>query len=1396
MMNGCERERSLFSRPVNLPILATLLFATVSTAGAAEPPTSVQPDLFSTQVQPLVKQFCLGCHSTEKHKGDLDLERFGSLAQAHKDVKPWQSVLEMLESGEMPPKKKPQPTPEQRQQLIAWVHDFLDAEARARAGDPGFVPLRRLSNSEYDWTIRDLTGVDLRPAAEFPADGAAGEGFTNAAESLSDISPTLLNKYLLAAKEVAAHVVLLPDGFQFSPGKTRRDWSDESVARLRKFYSAYPSDGKLPLERYLTMTLRYRDAIASGQMTTDAAAAKEGLSPKYFGILWKTLTDATPSLPLDLIRAHWRSASERDARAIVADIEGWQKHLWSVVPVGSYRYGNIIRDVPNNSAVADTQAIRLAVNPASGQDEVTLYLSSRQILPGANGGSVVWSRPRFEGPDKPVLLLRDYPKFGPGFELNHAVLFADVAKYLASVAQAAGDKTRNPDEIAGQNGLNAELLKRWITLLNIERPDEHASESGFVPRAVSVVPFTLLDTHDEERWPSVKGWRSKEGELPVVLSNSSDVEEHIPGRASPHRVVMHPMPSEYVAAVWKSPIDGNVHVQGHVVHVHPGCGNGIAWWIEHRHADHAGVLVEGKIGPAQEARVPARNLNVAKGDLLIIAVDANGDHSCDLTEISLNITTPGNPAQEWDLSKDVADHILDANPHADRLGNKDVWSFVKGPTRPVIGGDPGGAVIASESMLGRWREAVIDPARQDEAAKLAIQAQKLLAGPAPTNAFAQDRLLYDRLISVDGVLLRGLDLSKLAGNANPATHFGLEASRFGTDSTGKPIDNASITAPAESVIEIRLPASLLKGRQFLVEAKINAAAPAGAVKMQALDKPPVDGAGLAESSAIVAARDGATLKQLLTGFDEFRKTFPLFVCFPNVIPVDEVVNLKMYHREDEPLIRLFLDDRQRQEIDHLWDQHLFISQQAIAENRYLPTFIGFVTQDQPKELLNYFMDARPEFQKRADECQQEMDAAVPLQMQALADFAARAWRRPLQEADKSELSSLYQSMRAKGMSHDETFRAVLARVLVAPAFLFRLEQSPPGKTAGPINDWELATRLSYFLWSSMPDAELRQSADAGRLHDPAVLAQQTQRMLSDDRVRALAVEFGTQWIHVRGFDEFKEKSEKIYPEFDDKLRAAIYEESILFFQDLFQRGEPVDRILDADYTYLNDTLAKHYGIPGVSGPQWRKVDGVKKYGRGGILALASVQSKQAGAARTSPVLRGNWVVETLLGEKLPRPPPDVPKLPEEESASNGLTMRQLVEKHTQIESCAVCHQRMDPFGFSFERYDSIGRLRDKESNGQPIDCHAMLKDGTQFEGIDGLRNYLLTKKRDVVVRLFCRRLLGYALGRSVSLSDQLLIDQMVAAVNRPDGRVSDAVLEIVRSPQFRSIRGSAYAEDE
>jgi hypothetical protein len=367
---------------------------------------------------------------------------------------------------------------------------------------------------------------------------------------------------------------------------------------------------------------------------------------------------------------------------------------------------------------------------------------------------------------------------------------------------------------------------------------------------------------------------------------------------------------------------------------------------------------------------------------------------------------------------------------------------------------------------------------------------------------------------------------------------------------------------------------------------------------------------------------------------------------------------------------------------------------------------------------------------------------------------------------------------------------VLTRILVSPSFLFKLEGAPAGLDAKPVSDPELATRLSYFLWASMPDEELLRAA----LHEPAVMEVQVRRMLKDPRARGLAVEFATQWLHVRAFRQNREKNEKLFPMFDDGLRDALFEEPVRFFMELFGNDRPARELLDADYTFVNDRLAKHYGIPGVAGPQWRRVDGVRKVGRGGILALGSVLAQESGASRTSPVLRGNWLAETLLGDKLPKPPANVPRLPEEEGVAEG-TVREMVARHTRVPECAVCHIRIDPFGFAMEKYDPIGRFREKDAAGRAVDVAVELKDGTRFEGLDGLRTYLLEKRRRDVETTFCRKLLGYALGRSVMLSDLPLIESIVDGLEK-GGPLSGAVLAIAQSRQFRYHRGLEATKEE
>jgi hypothetical protein len=344
-----------------------------------------------------------------------------------------------------------------------------------------------------------------------------------------------------------------------------------------------------------------------------------------------------------------------------------------------------------------------------------------------------------------------------------------------------------------------------------------------------------------------------------------------------------------------------------------------------------------------------------------------------------------------------------------------------------------------------------------------------------------------------------------------------------------------------------------------------------------------------------------------------------------------------------------------------------------------------------------------------------------------------------------------------------------------------------------VSDHELATRLSYFLWSSLPDDELRAAADAGGLAAPPALDEsssellrQARRMLKDERTRRLAIHFACQWLHVRDFDRNDDKNETLYPEFAE-LRGDMYEETVRFFEDMFRRDGSILDLIDADHTFLNEALARHYGIDGVRGETWRKVGGVRGRGRGGVLGMATFLASQSGASRTSPILRGNWVYETLLGERLPRPPANVPQLPD--APPGGLSERQLIERHSSVEACARCHVKIDPYGFALEQYDAVGRLRPEQA-----DTKTTLPGGTTIDGIDGLRGHLLNQRRRDVVRQFCRKLLGYALGREVQLSDEPLLDRMQQALEANDHRFHVAVEAIVASPQFRNVRGRETAD--
>ncbi|MFO1483504.1 MAG: DUF1592 domain-containing protein [Verrucomicrobiaceae bacterium] len=406
-------------------------------------------------------------------------------------------------------------------------------------------------------------------------------------------------------------------------------------------------------------------------------------------------------------------------------------------------------------------------------------------------------------------------------------------------------------------------------------------------------------------------------------------------------------------------------------------------------------------------------------------------------------------------------------------------------------------------------------------------------------------------------------------------------------------------------------------------------------------------------------------------------------------------------------------------------------------------------------------------------------------------FASLAWRRPLTGDENGKLDALYFAGRQKELDRESAAREVLVRILVSPNFLFKAETLPQlaatdVKTPDvPLNAWELASRLSYFLWSSKPDYELKRTADDGSLLKPEVLAAQTRRMLRDPKASALAKEFAGQWLKFNGFDEKSTVDEKKFPQFTPELRANMQREAVEFFTHLVRDDRSVSDIVSGDYTFVNERLAKHYGIPGVTGTEFREVKGVAQYHRGGLLGMGAILTKTSRPHRTSPVVRGDYLYQVVLGIASPPPPPNVPKLPD--SAQKPASLREALMVHRTDSACAVCHERIDPLGFALEGFDPIGRFRTADESGGKIDDTGELPGGIKFQGFAGLRDYL-KKNEGQFLTQFTRKLLGYALGRQTLPSDKKLLTQMQASLKAQNSKFSAAVLQIVKSRQFLNRR--------
>jgi mono/diheme cytochrome c family protein len=401
----------------------------------------------------------------------------------------------------------------------------------------------------------------------------------------------------------------------------------------------------------------------------------------------------------------------------------------------------------------------------------------------------------------------------------------------------------------------------------------------------------------------------------------------------------------------------------------------------------------------------------------------------------------------------------------------------------------------------------------------------------------------------------------------------------------------------------------------------------------------------------------------------------------------------------------------------------------------------------------------------------------------LSRLARRAYRRPVTDADLQPVLAFYDEGRGKG-SFDAGIARGLERILASPYFIFQVE-SPPARvadgTAYRIDDVELASRLSFFLWSSIPDDELLALAERGKLRNEAVLKQQIARMLADARADAMVTNFAGQWLQLRNVRSVQPNSD-LFPDFDDNLRQAFRRETELLFQSIVRENRPVLDLLSADYTFVNERLARHYGMPGIYGSHFRRVP-VKEEARRGLLGQGSILAVTSHAERTSPVLRGKWVLDNLLGLPVPPPPADIPPLPAAKDGEAPKTLRAQMELHRSTPVCATCHRIMDPIGFALENFDPVGAWRVREPGGA-IDASGQLADGTQINGVVELRRALLSRP-DMFVATMTEKLLVYALGRGLDAPDMPAVRRIVAGARKDNYRFASIVNGIIHSVPFQ-----------
>jgi len=555
-------------------------------------------------------------------------------------------------------------------------------------------------------------------------------------------------------------------------------------------------------------------------------------------------------------------------------------------------------------------------------------------------------------------------------------------------------------------------------------------------------------------------------------------------------------------------------------------------------------------------------------------------------------------------------------------------------------------------------------------------------------------------------------------------------------------------------------------------------------------------------------------------------------------------NVMGYFRDDTALQELILDEAGKRELEELWLEfdtiadhtirtytQFFFNQSGEIDGRgresgsFRPgdviTTEKIIFDVRQQYLAKAETEANPVALQAITEHFARVNAAIrlvertraesePSHLDGMLAFASRAFRRPLQARERAEILTHYRESRDKaGLSHDEAMRELVVLVLMSPAFCYRADGveisaapavSPvkPAAARGrptaaprmtPLSPYALASRLSYFLWASAPDEELLAQAASGDLTKPDVLRAQVNRMLRDKRAAALATEFATNWLMVRRFEDHQGVDRQRFPAFTNDLRSAMFEEPVRFIDDIIRNDRSALDMLYGKHTFVNRTLARHYEMENVRAREgeWVKVEDATRVGRGGLLPMAVFLTVNSPGLRTSPVKRGYWVARRLLGEVIPPPPPTVPELPGDESKSS-LPLRQLLARHRENAACAGCHARFDSFGLSFENYGPTGERRKSDLAGRAVDTSAEFPNGMQGTGLDDLRGYIRKHREQDFVSTLTRKLLVYALGRSLLLPDEPLLDTMRGRFTASGHKVSALVEAVVTSPQFLNQR--------